>query len=474
MNNVTNIISTAPVAPKTQQSTVSPADQTLKPIQAPQAGQPAEEPVAKGKSFGEVLARQVSEATQPEDMDQQKKESVPQTTGAQIKEVPQSSSDGSLQTKADPLQVKNDAPETKDMVQLTKSMKALNHSQKMNSSVGDATQGQRQEDTIPTEVAAGAITTELADEPKKSTAKSVDEIFSHFKSKMNKDSDGNVAQSSAVTNPTPELMSSLMLPALANAQNTSKTSSADDLSEPIKPAIDSGNPVSDKFEVKQSMPVANNGVTNAVLSPEAKNNEATFTKMMDTLTTPSATSHLGSDIKDAAIVASPQLVANAQAAMLANSSPIAAPNYLPAQVTINTPVSHDKWGDEFNQKITWLSTQKEQTAELHLNPPQLGPMDVVLKVSGDQATALFTSPHAAVREAVEQALPKLREMMAESGIMLGNATVSDQAPRSRQDENKSSGSRGAISGISENKKSITSSVRVSPIARHNGIVDTFA
>jgi flagellar hook-length control protein FliK len=150
---------------------------------------------------------------------------------------------------------------------------------------------------------------------------------------------------------------------------------------------------------------------------------------------------------------------------------------LPAQITINAPVAaHDKWGDEFNQKITWLANSKDQTAELHLNPPQLGPMDVVLKVSGDQATALFTSPHAEVRHAIEQALPKLREMMAESGIMLGQATVNDQAPRNPQDSNhsKSSGSRSGIHGVGATGTAGNLSARVSPIRQHNGIVDTFA
>jgi flagellar hook-length control protein FliK len=150
---------------------------------------------------------------------------------------------------------------------------------------------------------------------------------------------------------------------------------------------------------------------------------------------------------------------------------------LPAQITINAPVAaHDKWGDEFNQKITWLANSKDQTAELHLNPPQLGPMDVVLKVSGDQATALFTSPHAEVRHAIEQALPKLREMMAESGIMLGQATVNDQAPRNPQDNNhsKSSGSRSGIHGVGATGTAGNLSARVSPIRQHNGIVDTFA
>jgi flagellar hook-length control protein FliK len=185
---------------------------------------------------------------------------------------------------------------------------------------------------------------------------------------------------------------------------------------------------------------------------------------------------MGNDDKAAALAAAPQPNANTQATLLAATAPIAAASVMPVQVTINTPVAHDNWGDEFNQKITWLSNQKEQTAELHLNPPQLGPMDVVLKVSGDQATALFTSPHAAVREAVEQALPRLREMMAESGIMLGNATVSDQAPRGRQgdNDNKPSGSRTTTGRISETSRPVSQNVRVSPISRHNGIVDTFA
>jgi flagellar hook-length control protein FliK len=124
------------------------------------------------------------------------------------------------------------------------------------------------------------------------------------------------------------------------------------------------------------------------------------------------------------------------------------PAMQPVQVTVNTPVNQDKWSDEFSQKITWLaSSNKDQTAELHLNPPQLGPVDVVIKVSGDQATALFTSPHAAVRDAIEQAMPRLRDMMADNGIMLGNATVSDQAPRDQGQSGAQQAPSSAISRI---------------------------
>ena len=85
------------------------------------------------------------------------------------------------------------------------------------------------------------------------------------------------------------------------------------------------------------------------------------------------------------------------------------------------------WDGALAQKVVWLVGERQQTAQLHLNPPQLGPLEVRLSVApADQnavANAQFASPHAAVREALEAAMPRLREILAESGITLGNATV---------------------------------------------------
>ena len=149
------------------------------------------------------------------------------------------------------------------------------------------------------------------------------------------------------------------------------------------------------------------------------------------------------------------------------------------QAVINTPVTDKAWGSEFNQKITWMATQHEQTASLHLNPPNLGPLDVVLKVSGDQATALFTSPHAAVRDVVEQALPQLRDMLAGNGITLGNATVSDQSPRDQQawqasQQQKGNGNAAGTIDATAAVGSISSSATVTSVRSHQGMVDTFA
>ena len=152
----------------------------------------------------------------------------------------------------------------------------------------------------------------------------------------------------------------------------------------------------------------------------------------------------------------------------------------PVTPTVATPLGHQGWADEFSQKISWVATQQNQTAQLHLNPPNLGPLDVVLKISGGEATALFASPHGAVREAIESALPKLREILADNGIMLGNTTISDQTPRDRNmDQFTGQGfgkaaqhemgdpapGAGGLSPATE---------PVAPVRRHNGMVDTFA
>lgn len=147
---------------------------------------------------------------------------------------------------------------------------------------------------------------------------------------------------------------------------------------------------------------------------------------------------------------------------------------------IGAPLGSAAWPEEFSQKITWMGTQQTQIAELQLNPPNLGPLNVVLKISDNQATALFTSPHGAVRDSIENALPKLREMLADNGITLGNATVSDQPPRDRSAEGFMNQERGANMHHAINDEESKTpdqglkTMQDVPMRRHNGMVDIFA
>lgn len=126
----------------------------------------------------------------------------------------------------------------------------------------------------------------------------------------------------------------------------------------------------------------------------------------------------------------PEIQANGFPAMLAASHAAEARPVAAFPATLHAPVGTAGWGDALGQKVVWMAGQQTQVAELHLNPPHLGPMEVRLSISNDQISALFVSHQPAVREALEAAMPRLREMFADSGMTLGNATVgSDSLPQ---------------------------------------------
>lgn len=138
---------------------------------------------------------------------------------------------------------------------------------------------------------------------------------------------------------------------------------------------------------------------------------------------------------------------------------------------VGTPVGAPGWDTAVAHRVVWLAGRDTQSAELHLNPPELGPVAVTLNITQDQASALFVSPHAAVRDAIEAALPKLREMLSDNGIALGNAQVSAETPRGQGEGDGQA--HGRESGRSDARaRTLDVSVPVGRASR--GLVDTFA
>ncbi len=154
-----------------------------------------------------------------------------------------------------------------------------------------------------------------------------------------------------------------------------------------------------------------------------------------------------------------------------------APASVPAQ-QVSPKVGSAEWGGAVGDKVLWMATQSHQVAELHLNPPNLGSLEVRLTVNNDQASALFVSHHAAVREAVETALPRLREMLADSGIMLGNVSVGAESfSQQQQAFDRKGRGRGGESGTPAMdgfvSHGVVGNVLSTGLAR-DGMVDIFA
>ena len=111
------------------------------------------------------------------------------------------------------------------------------------------------------------------------------------------------------------------------------------------------------------------------------------------------------------------------------------------QTGVPMTLGQPRWGQAVGERVLWLAAQNVSSAELRLDPPELGPMQVRVSIQHDQASVSFSSPHPMVREALDQSATRLREMFSEQGLNLTNMDVSDQsfARQNARDEASSGG-----------------------------------
>lgn len=137
---------------------------------------------------------------------------------------------------------------------------------------------------------------------------------------------------------------------------------------------------------------------------------------------------------------------------------------------LQSQVGTAQWQQEFTDRIQLMSRNNEGRAELVLTPPHLGRIEVTLNINGDQASAMFVSASPEVRTALEGAMDRLREALANSGIALGQAQVGAESSGQSADNG---------SGLRRGGHLAESTPEVAPAAtawtRHsNSMLDVFA
>ncbi|WP_323846728.1 flagellar hook-length control protein FliK [Microbulbifer magnicolonia] len=139
-------------------------------------------------------------------------------------------------------------------------------------------------------------------------------------------------------------------------------------------------------------------------------------------------------VSPAAEAASPGTASATAAAPVSTPGSLPSPAAPPAPAvspSLQAPLASQPWGLELGQQLVGLAQRGDDHVELQLNPRELGPLSVSLTVDDQGARAQFFSTQAAVRGAVEQAIPQLRDALAQQGIALGEATVGDQQQQQR-------------------------------------------
>ncbi|REC96327.1 flagellar hook-length control protein FliK [Kushneria indalinina] len=166
------------------------------------------------------------------------------------------------------------------------------------------------------------------------------------------------------------------------------------------------------------------------------------------------------------------------------TSPMA-PGAAQAVATATLPaMDSDQWSTALERHTINLSMRGGGEARLNMNPLELGPLSISLKMGEQSAQLHIASHHAQVRAAVEAALPQLREAFSASGIELGQASVSDQGSFQQggfqQQQERAPGAlagrdgAGAVSGISTEGDSDVISITPLNGRSLNGGIDLFA
>ncbi|HWT70873.1 MAG TPA: flagellar hook-length control protein FliK [Oxalicibacterium sp.] len=318
------------------------------------------------------------------------------------------------------------------------------------------------------------------------------------------DDDGKVASGKDVKkgedkdtdklDPTDQAGIAAFVAALTSAKASPAEAATAETAQPVVAAVDGKGEIKAKNDrIDIASKIANQDAAASGSEQDAVGKKSDFVSALD-----KAKADTGSDGKDAstseksseaASVKTIKVLDGAAAANSAASVPqtfaaaiaaaVVQPNSAAPNATASSellpPVGGAGWDDALGQKVVWMAKGMEQTATLTLNPPDLGPMQVTVNVSNNQATASFVAHQPEVRHALEASMPRLRDMLNEAGIQLGQSSVSAGMPNQQGgfDEARHNGS-GRRAGSGE-LVDTTAHVSHVPAPRGgSGMVDTFA
>lgn len=102
------------------------------------------------------------------------------------------------------------------------------------------------------------------------------------------------------------------------------------------------------------------------------------------------------------------------------------------QQTVGTAAFTDELIGQVNVWVKQSAQEGPMTAELHLNPADMGPVLIRIEVDGNQAQVNFAAQQADTRQAIESSMSMLSASLKEAGIQLSGSGVSDQGASSQQ------------------------------------------
>ncbi|MGR5176176.1 flagellar hook-length control protein FliK [Vibrio parahaemolyticus] len=129
--------------------------------------------------------------------------------------------------------------------------------------------------------------------------------------------------------------------------------------------------------------------------------------------------------------------------------------------------------EQMSERLQMMMSKNLKHVDIRLDPPDLGRMQIRMTLNNDSATVHFTVQNQQTRDMVDQAMPRLREMLSQQGIQLADTSVQQQNQGQQRhashgtDQQSSQGSMGASTGVDESEGGIN--VNVSLNKKQDGI-----
>ncbi|MFT4765328.1 MAG: flagellar hook-length control protein FliK, partial [Oleispira sp.] len=143
--------------------------------------------------------------------------------------------------------------------------------------------------------------------------------------------------------------------------------------------------------------------------------------------------------------------------------------------TLKLSKGQQAWGDAITERITMNAAKDIKQVTIHLDPPELGSLELKLQIKDDQQTHVQVQvQNPQVKEALESSAHRLREMLANQGLELSEFDVQADSGRGEQSAfgaNEQGQGQSQDSDASDNSAEEIS-VEI-PKAKNNNLLDTF-
>ena len=137
------------------------------------------------------------------------------------------------------------------------------------------------------------------------------------------------------------------------------------------------------------------------------------------------------------------------AAMLSLTAPTGERAPLSQLPAIQSALGSSNWNEAISQRIIMMVGRGIERAEVRIHPPNLGPLEIRIATTQEQTSLVLASQNAETRDALEQAMPRLREMLEENDVELADIDVRDPSTGAEDETPPQDGSEADAAGAGD-------------------------